>query len=285
MNTRSRAGVRESIQPWRTTINSVPHTIGIRVYDSVRSGDISQPVLNLNGIGEGSYSASVAPTILGPNVVSPILPFQGELELTPANIERISAEVPEAIARYALNLMNEASGNHFSSIDLIARSQGGASGIRAASENPELFDRLAFIMPFGLNKEQLGDTEFKRRMAILRRLGLAGMRANPLDYGNMRSTMEVGNYMARSALKGTLFPSLDAALTFDLVDELRELAENKTVTVFVGDKDPLFPGKELRPNLEGSRAEVITLKGTHNTSGSRNGREHLTAAYEWLMVA
>lgn len=283
MKHRSANHINHTVYPWETTVNSVRRVIPIDVYDSLRQGDVSMPVLNLNGIGEQAFSASVAPTTLGTNVISPVLPFQGELELTPANIERISCEVPEAIARFALQQLSTPDGSEFTTIDMIARSQGGASGIRAVSENPELFDRLALIMPFGLNKEQLGNTPSERRNATLRRLALAAARANPFDIGNLRSSSEVSSYMARAAVKRTLFPSLDAALTFDLVDELTDIAETKDVAVFVGDNDPLFPGEELEHNLAGSNIEVVTLKGTHNTPGSRRGRQHLQAAYKWLM--
>lgn len=284
--------VRHSTLEWATTIQSVPHRFDIDVFDSIdESGVSSAPVvLNLNGIGEGTFSASVAPRMLGENVISPLLPFRGELELTPVNIERIAAEVPELVAVSGLHRVNEARRLHrldeqsedLATVAMIARSQGGAPGIRAATSNPDLFERTALIMPFGLNRDDLGSTEKQRRYRSLMRLGFAAARANPFDFGNARSTMEVASFMTKAFLDGTLLPSLDAALTFDLTDELKEHAEDHDVMVFTGARDPLFPTTELNRNLAGSNVGIRELPGTHATPGSRTGKKHLAAAYEWV---
>ena len=276
--------VQESTCEWRTTINSVPHAFDITVIDSIDGSD-QDPILNLNGIGEGKYSASIAPRILGSNVISPILPFRGELELTPVNIERIATEVPALIALDGLRRVNELSGADHSRINLLARSQGGAPGIRSALGNTDVFNRLAYVAPFGLNKEFLGDDETERRREVIRRLRRVASRSNPLDYGNFRSSIETTSYMARSALNGTLFPSLDAALEFDLVEDLAELASKRETAVFASEDDPLFPKHEIDAALAGSDVEVIELTGTHATPGSRLGRRHLRTAGDWLRAA
>ncbi len=271
--------------PWETTINSVPTTFYIPTYHSIpEQGSDASVVLNLNGIGEGPYSASVAPSILGENIISPILPFQGQLEMTPLNLERISVEVPEVVAREALRLINEhrRRDQHLTSMAVIGRSQGGAPAIRSMTENPELFGNLGLIMPFGLNRDQLGDTAQKRRHEAIKRLAFAATRANPFDVGNARSTREVIGYFLSSFRDKTLFPAFDAAMTFDLVDELKELAETKKVGVFVGKHDPLFTADELTANLAGSKVEIITVPGTHATPGSRPGRHNLHKAYDWV---
>lgn len=276
--------VTESGYIWDTTINSVSHSYVVTSFDSIDPDSNTPPVLNLNGIGEGKYSASVAPKILGANVISPILPFRGELDLTPANIERIATEVPELVAVEALRIINKdrKEVDAFPSIGMIARSQGGAPGIRAASENKDLFDAVALIMPFGLNNEQLGRTTKERRIRVLCRLALAAAKANPFDYGNFRSSAEVSSYMLQSIVRGDLIDNLDAALSFDLVDEVKELADCRDVAVFVGKSDPLFKANELSQNLSDSSVDVIPVKGTHNTPGSRRGRQHLSTAYDWL---
>jgi len=276
--------VAESKLTWNTTINGAARSYAVTTYDSINPDSNTPPVLNLNGIGEGSYSAAVAPAILGANVISPILPFRGELELTPVNIERIAAEVPELVAIEGLKKINASriGGNSFTSMDMIARSQGGAPGIRAVSENKDLFNKLALVMPFGLNSEQLGIAIKARRARILCRLALASAKSNPFDYGNFRSSTEVSSFMLGSLLRGDLLNDLDAALSFDLVDEVKELADSKDVAVFIGTSDPLFKPSELSRNLSDSNVAIMRVSGGHATVGSRRGREQLKIAYNWL---
>lgn len=270
---------------WETTINSVPKTFYIPTYHSIpEKGSDAPLVMTLNGIGERAYSASVAPSILGENVISPRLPFQGELEPSKANFERIASEVPELVARAGLALVIAGRTDRIdqpNSVVMIGRSQSAAPAIRSVSENPDLFSKLALIEPFSLNQDQLGDTpEIRRRTALLR-LARAAMRANPFDIGNMKSTREVVSYLVGALRDGSLMPAFDAAMTFDMVDELKSVAESKPTAVFVGARDPLFAADEITANLAGSKADVITVPGTHATPGSRAGRRNLYTAYDW----
>lgn len=153
------------------------------------------PAVNLNGIGEDIGSAGVTPAIVG-NVISPVLPLRdSRLELTERNIERISEEVPLLIAETAFKLLGSSGDSSGRPLDLMARSQGGAVGIRAVSSAPETFRRVGLMMPFSLNKPELGTTPAERRHSLLRRLAVSALRSDILDKGNRRSSKEIGQYM------------------------------------------------------------------------------------------
>ncbi len=99
--------VHHRVLTWTTSLDDEPFSCDVHVYDSINSSSDSPPVLNLNGIGESSYSAAVAPTILGENVISPILPLQSELALTPKRVEAMADEVIKLIVDDALARINQ----------------------------------------------------------------------------------------------------------------------------------------------------------------------------------
>lgn len=273
------AEVRYGIAPWETTVASRRRVFDIPYAHSIKPSDPTPVALNLNGIGEGLYSASVSPAI-APNVVSPVLPLRDpHFEITPVNLERLAAEVPSLMAEYALRLSRQAG-----RVDMMARSQGGAVGIQAVTGDNERFGRVGLIMPFGLNRQELGANPRARRHNLLRRLAQSARHAELRDPGHWRSTAEIARYMARSLFTGSLMSSLDAALEFDENDELAQVAETHPTTVFFGQVDMLFPASEVEPKLSRS-IQVIHLPGGHATPGSRIGREQIAAAYSTLRAS
>lgn len=272
--------VARDVEVWRTTINGVHHSFDVPYAHSISPKDSAPPALNLNGIGEGMFSAAVTPAMI-PNVLSPVLPLRDpRLEITAANIERIASEVPELMARRAASLCQD--GN--ATVDLMARSQGGPVGIRAVVANQELYRRVGLIMPFGLNREELGSNPLERRRELLRRLARSAAQGNLLDRGNRYSAREISGYMSRALLQRKLFPALDAALTFDETDDLRNISETHPITVFFGEADGLFPQTEVEPHLPDSAA-VVRLPGHHATPGSHIGQRQILTAYQHLRAA
>jgi hypothetical protein len=268
--------VKKQILFWKTRLNGTSHLLEIPVFHSVDPGRSQHVILNLNGIGEGSYSASVAPRMFD-GVISAILPFQDKsLELTVSNIEEVARKVPPILVDFARQLGGE------QKLGIVARSQGAAVAIKAVRNNIETFDKLAVVMPFGLNRQELGYEPASARKEILRRLAKAGVRGNLFDYGNFRSASEVVRYLMKAAWGRQLLSSFDAALTFDLTKELIEIAESIPVALFVSQDDPLFPAHEIEPKFKGTKVHVFRIRGNHVSPGSRVGKRQIAAAYKWM---
>jgi pimeloyl-ACP methyl ester carboxylesterase len=265
---------------WDTVIDGVHRQFFISVFHNISKipDSVHIPIINLNGIGEGAFSASVAVREFGPNVVSAILPLQEpDLKLTPENVEIIARELPALVAHYALQKTKG-----FRTVCMIARSQSGAVAIHGAFTHPELFSKLALLMPFGLNRKDLGRDTKQRRYAILKRLLKASFAAPFLDMGHLRTTREVMGYMSKSFLKRRLFSDLDTALSFDMNDELQSTASRMPVCVFLGETDPVFPASEVKLAIASSKIEIHEIKGSHATPGSVSGRKQLREVHEWI---
>src|SRR6266568_4986002 len=185
--------VHHRVLTWTTSLDDEPFSCDVHVYDSINSSSDSPPVLNLNGIGESSYSAAVAPTILGENVISPILPLQSELALTPKRVEAMADEVIKLIVDDALARINQGrpTNKAHTSTSIIGRSQGGAIALFAAAKHPKLFRCIALVMPFGLNQQALGSTTRQRKVRLSARFARLLLETNLLDKGHMSSLREI----------------------------------------------------------------------------------------------
>ncbi len=116
--------IQQDTIEWQTDIRGKSCEFTVPVFSGVRAGnsDFTPTVINFNGIGEGRYSASVAPLEFGGEIVSPVLPFQEKsLKLTPITIEKVANEVPPLLIEFAQRL----SGERDKKLSVVARSQGG----------------------------------------------------------------------------------------------------------------------------------------------------------------
>lgn len=266
---------------WQPVIHGRKYNIVVHYF--VVNKNISSatvPVIVLNGIGEGKYSASKSLntlTALGvQSVYSVILPFS-KLPADEQAIALICEQVPVLIAQRAMLDTGT------KQVDLIARSQGGGAAILAASKKPEIFRKIALIAPFGLTNELLGPTTLARRNAILWRLTKNALKNIELDYGAFRGGAEVGGSFLLEFIKNRLPPSFNAALKGDLQQKFLELSARyqQRIALFTSVNDKVFNHHEYKLSLPES-VNIIPTSGPHAASTSKVGQAQLAEVVGWL---
>ncbi len=266
---------------WQPVIHGKKHNIVVRYFMTNRDiKPVTVPVIILNGIGEGKYSASKSlKTLIALGVqsgYSVILPFS-QLPADEQAITLICEQVPVLIAQKA---MIDTGTKH---VDLIARSQGGGAAILAASKNPEIFRKIALIAPFGLTNELLGPTMLAQRNAILWRLTRNAFKNIVLDYGAFRGGVEIGGSFLLEFIKNRLSLSFNAALKGDLQQKFLELSARyqERIALFTSVDDEVFNHHEYKLSLPDS-VNIIPTSGPHAASASKVGQAQLAKAVRWL---
>ncbi len=100
----------------------------------------------------------------------------------------------------------------------------------------------------------------------------------------MSSLREIMRYTLFAARTGALARDMNVAMLFDLVPKLEKIATRIPTVIFMGERDPLFPARELEQAVAHTQASLVRIPDSHATPGSQVGRRHLQQAYAWILT-
>lgn len=274
---------------WQPKVDGRTHDVPIETMHTPGAFQ-SERLLHLYpGLGEEERATEKGLHVLadeGLPALGIILPFH-HLPPEQRHIERVVAEAPYDLAVAS----NERAGNNPDyPVDAIGSSQGGGVLLMSARRRPEAFDAMGLLGPVGLNPEAFGNTDRKKAMTFLWRLGVVNAlfrkeQSLLLDpKGNIDALRETGGRVISDVREGRLGPKISFALNAALAQNVAYLAGKRELAVFVGENDPVFRPDELREelNVHGAGHVLEVIEGSHGTLNNRGGRNQLRHVAQWM---
>ena len=184
-------------------------------------------------------------------------------------------------------LKNILSMYNLSSANIIAHSQAVPGIIAVGLKNLDCINNLSLMAPLGFTSSIFGNS-MKERIATLRLRSfytLFQFTQSPFyDIRNTYVTLMLLKALLSEKEIGASNKKYAMGLSYNLLEEVSELAnklwnKGKTLTIFLGEKDKIFPPKEVIESLRAAKINhiktVIIPKLSHSSLAIRGGSEVL----------
>ena len=154
------------------------------------------------------------------------------------------------------------------SLHLIGASQGTPSTIWLANQFQDSIGNVALLQPMGLNTSSFGNAD-RARFQELRRRSLRTLlqfqQSVLHDFRNLYITSVLMAVILAGLRHGATVNQYTAGISHSMLEQFEQLAKHqakhhRSLTLFLGDKDRIFPVAEIRQALQTIPADNIRVR-------------------------
>lgn len=157
-----------------------------------------------------------------------------------------------------------------SGMNIISESQACPPTIWLANQLPEKVRNVALILPMGLNTSSFGETDEAKFKELRKRSLQTILQPEQFDLRNLYAAMQLLKIVISGIKDGSTVKKYTKGISQDITEEFRTLLKHRevkshSVTLFIGERDKLFPAHEIRQSLKKAsitnvRIEIIPRK-------------------------